>query len=137
MQDIKNIKDQFQKEREKLFRNKKLLIDSLKFCIAYSLLVEEYIYKVLSGKKLDGVLAAAGSFSRRELSPYSDIDLMFIIPEADKNADQIKEFVTSLWDSGIEVSHTVRQFSDINKFLEDDLHAFTQFFETRFLFGKK
>jgi len=59
------------------------------------------------------------------------------LPEADKNADQIKEFVTLLWDSGIEVSHTVRQYSDITKLLEEDLHAFTQFFETRFLFGKK
>jgi len=69
MQDIKDVKSQFQKEREKLFRNKELLIDSLKFCIVYSLLIEENIYKVLSGKKLNGVLAAAGSFSRRELSP--------------------------------------------------------------------
>ena len=47
------------------------------------------------------------------------------------------EIVTSFWDNGIEVSHTVRDFSDIKKYLKEDLHTFTQFFETKFLLGKK
>jgi [protein-PII] uridylyltransferase len=43
--------------------------------------------------------------------------------------------ITSLWDGGIEASHTVRELSDIQKYLSTDLHAFTQFFETRFING--
>jgi [protein-PII] uridylyltransferase len=131
------IKKQFAEEKKKLFNDTKLLEDSFKFCIRYSLLVEEYIFKVLASKKMECVLAAAGSFSRRELSPYSDIDLMFIVDKIDKHRKGIEESVALLWDIGIEISHTVREFSDIDKFLKNDLTSFTQFFETRFLIGNK
>ncbi|MCK7516345.1 MAG: hypothetical protein MZV64_00755 [Ignavibacteriales bacterium] len=74
-----------------------------------------------------------GSFSRRELSPYSDIDLMIISESIEKDDADIKDIITSLWDGGIEASHTVRELSDIQKYLTTDLHTFTQFFETRFI----
>jgi [protein-PII] uridylyltransferase len=137
MQHSLEIKEQFEVEKKRLFDNKELIQDAFKLCIGYSLLVEEFIFKVLSSKKVDFVLAAAGSFSRRELSPYSDIDLMFITENVSENKKDIEESVSLLWDIGIEISHTVREFSDIDKFLKNDLTSFTQFFETRFLFGNK
>ncbi|KAB2847160.1 MAG: HD domain-containing protein [Melioribacteraceae bacterium] len=129
------IKQEFLEEREKLFNNENLVKDSFKFCVRYSLLVEEYIIKILKGIKLKGSLASVGSFSRRELSPFSDIDVMFIFEKVKGNEEAIQECVTKLWDGGIEVSHTVREFSDLKRFLKEDLHAFTQFFETRFIYG--
>ena len=68
-----------------------------------NILVEEFIYRALASKKLDCVIAASGSFSRRELSPYSDIDLMIIFKEIAGNEEQIREVVTLLWDVGIEI----------------------------------
>lgn len=137
MQQLSQIKIEFANEKQKLFSDKKLLRDSFKLCINYSLLIEEYILRLFVNKKIDFVLAAAGSFSRRELSPNSDIDLIFITEEVALNQEVIEESITALWDIGIEMSHTVREFSDINKFLNDDLTSFTQFFETRFLYGNK
>jgi len=137
MQQPFEIRSKFEAEKEILFTNKEIMKDAFKFCINYSILVEEYIFKVLAGKKVNYVLVAAGSFSRRELSPYSDIDLMFIAEEVAPNQKSIEESVTLLWDIGIEISHTVREFSDVDKFLQDDLTSLTQFFETRFLFGNK
>ena len=137
MQETLKIKNQFEKEKEILFNNQEMLEDAFKLCINYSLLVEEYIFKALSKRKVKYVLVAAGSFSRRELSPYSDIDLMFILDKVEGHEKRIEESVTLLWDIGIEISHTVREFSDIEKFLKDDLTSFTQFFETRFLIGNK
>ncbi len=137
MNDIQNIKTQFVEEKELLFNNEEMQKNSFKFCINYSLLVEEFIYRALASKKLNCVLVASGSFSRRELSPYSDIDMMIIFREVEGNEDQIRELVSSLWDMGIEASHTIREFSDIKRFLEEDLTSFTQFFETRFLIGDK
>jgi hypothetical protein len=67
MQHSLEIKEQFEVEKKRLFDNKELIQDAFKLCIGYSLLVEEFIFKVLSSKKVDFVLAAAGSFSRREL----------------------------------------------------------------------
>lgn len=112
------IKQEFLDEREKLFNNESLVKDSFKFCVRYSLLVEEYILKILKGVKLKGSLASVGSFSRRELSPFSDIDVMFIFEKVKGNEEAIQECVTKLWDGGIEVSHTVREFSDLKRFLK-------------------
>lgn len=129
------IKKQFNEEKQQLFGDESLLKDSFKFCMRYSLLVEDYIRRILKDKKIPFAIASSGSFSRRELSPYSDIDLMFICRSIDGNDVIINECVTDLWDCGIEVSHTVRDFSDIIKFLNEDLHAFTQFYETRIILG--
>jgi [protein-PII] uridylyltransferase len=131
------IKQEFIKSRDKLFRNPVLQKDAFRFCVAYTLLVEEHIFMIVGQEKPDFALASAGSFSRRELSPYSDIDIMFIAERIEDSEEKIRSFVQLLWDCGIEVSHTTRDFYDIEKFLNKDLHTFTQFFETRFLLGNE
>jgi [protein-PII] uridylyltransferase len=125
----------FLQAREKLFRDNKRQKDSLKFSMKYSLLVEEYIRRIAGNKKFNFALVSAGSFSRRELSPYSDIDIMIIGDNPDESAEEVSHLLTAFWDNGIEVSHVLRDFSDIGKYLEADLHSFTQFFETRFILG--
>jgi [protein-PII] uridylyltransferase len=132
-----DIKNKFFAKREELFTEHSKQIDSLKFSIEYSFLIEEVIREITSSNKYDFVVASSGSFSRRELSPYSDIDLIFIAESVEPNEKEISNLVTKLWDNGIEVSHTVRDFSDIRKYLFDDLHTFTQFFETRYLLGSE
>jgi [protein-PII] uridylyltransferase len=129
------IKQDFRAKKDTLFSEFTEKNPTLKFSLEYSLLVEEFIRALAMESKYNFTLASAGSFSRRELSPYSDIDLMFITENISDNEKDIVELVTRLWDNGIEVSHTVRDFSDIKKFIDSDLHAFTQFFETRFLLG--
>jgi len=99
--------------------------------------VEEYIYRALPDVKKDCALASVGSFGRRELAPYSDIDIMLIFPKINGNEKIIQNCVTHLWDCGIEASHTVREFDDIQRFIENDLQTATQFFETRFLIGSE
>ena len=129
------IKKGFLKDRENLFAEYNGKSDSFVFSKNYSVLIEDTIRIILGDKKFSFTLASAGSFSRRELSPYSDIDLMIISESIEKDDDQIKELITNLWDGGIEASHTVRELSDIQKYLSPDLHTFTQFFETRFIAG--
>jgi len=129
------LKEKFYQDRERVFNDPELIKDPYKFSMTWSVLVEEYILKALMGLKLNCAVASVGSFARRELSPYSDIDVMFIFEKGSGTDKSIKEAVTILWDSGIEVSHTVREYTDLKKFLKEDLHAFTQFFETRFICG--
>lgn len=131
------LKEKFYEDRNKIFNDPDLLKDPFKFSMSWSVLVEEYILRCLKGIKLNCAVASVGSFARRELSPYSDIDIMIIFEKVAGNEKIIKDSVTVLWDAGIEVSHTVREASDIKKFLKEDLHAFTQFFETRFICGSE
>ena len=135
MSTTKTIASGFLKRKEKLFNQHLEQIDSFHFSVEYSLLVEEFIRTLAGSKKYKFILASAGSFSRRELSPYSDIDLIFIANSVEENEKDISDLVKIFWDSGIEVSHTVRDFNDIDKYLLADLHTFTQFFETRYLLG--
>ncbi len=134
---VENIKKEFLRSRDKLFQGNIRQKDSFQFSVSYSLLVEEYIRRLSGDAKYNFVLASAGSFSRRELSPFSDIDLMFITNSVEENKEDIAKLVTKFWDNGLEASHTVREFSDIEKYLKTDLHTFTQFFETRFLLGSE
>lgn len=131
----KLIKDNFIKRKELLFNQHLTRTDSFNFSVEYSLLVEEFIRALAGSKRYEFILASAGSFSRRELSPFSDIDLIFIAESIEKNEEDVSNLVKTFWDNGIEVSHTVRDFSDIDKYLLSDLHTFTQFFETRYLLG--
>ncbi len=134
---IASLKEDFLKRRDLLFRSILRWDDDLKFSIDYSLLVEEFIRAVAEHNNYNFALASAGSFSRRELSPFSDIDLMFISESVEGNEKDITRLVTKLWDYGVEVSHTVRDYSDLAKYLDDDLHTFTQFIETRYLLGSE
>jgi [protein-PII] uridylyltransferase len=131
----KTIASGFIKRKEQLFNQHLEQIDSFNFSVEYSLLVEEFIRTLAGSKRYKFMLASAGSFSRRELSPYSDIDLIFIANSVEENEEDVSKLVKIFWDSGIEVSHTVRDFNDIDKYLLADLHTFTQFFETRYLLG--
>ena len=128
-------KGQFTASRENFFQKNFLKKNALRASMEFSLLIEEQIHRLANGKKFNFALVSAGSFSRRELSPFSDIDLMFIAHSVSEVKNEISELVQKFWDNGIDVSHTVREFSDIQKFLESDLHTFTQFFETRLLLG--
>ncbi len=125
----------FIKNRDAIFKNKDLWTNPFKFSMSYSLLVEEHIRMLAGSKRYKFAITSAGSFSRRELSPFSDIDIIFITNLVEDHEDDISELVKKFWDNGIEVSHTVREFPDINKYLKQDLHTFTQFFETRLLLG--
>ena len=135
MNTAKIIANSFLKRKEQLFNQHLEQIDSFNFSVEYSLLVEEFIRTLAGSKRYKFILASAGSFSRRELSPYSDIDLIFIANSIEENEEDISKLVKIFWDSGIDVSHTVRNFDDIDKYLLADLHTFTQFFETRYLLG--
>jgi [protein-PII] uridylyltransferase len=131
------LKKIFQERRDKLFAAYSKQADALRFSKEYSLLIEEMIRAVAGNNKYNFAVASAGSFSRREFSPYSDIDIIFIAESVEDNEKEISELVTKFWDNGLEVSHTVRDLTDIQKYKLTDLHTFTQFFETRYLLGSE
>lgn len=128
-------KEKFLTLREDYFQKNYLQKNAYKACLEYSLFIETQIQEIAKSRKYNFALVSGGSFSRRELSPFSDIDLIFITSSIQDVKNDIGELVQKLWDYGIDISHTVRDFADIPKFLETDLHTFTQFFETRLLLG--
>jgi [protein-PII] uridylyltransferase len=91
------------------------------------------------GLAADGALclAAVGGYGRGELHPSSDIDIVILAEtEAEAaNAETISEFVTFLWDIGMEVGHSVRSIADCQREARKDITVATTLFEARRLAG--
>ena len=82
-------------------------------------------------------LIAVGGYGRGELHPCSDIDLMVLLSE-EGNIDvdeAISQFLTSLWDIGLEVGHSVRTPQDCTVQSKDDVTVLTTLMEARLLSG--
>ena len=60
-------------------------------------------------------LVAVGGFGRGALFPYSDIDILILLPADEKIAvslsKKIEQFVASCWDTGLEIGSSVRTVS--------------------------
>ena len=82
-------------------------------------MVDEYIvnsYKQAEIAGCDGriALVALGGYGRKELFPFSDIDLMILYhPKVKKQIGKVTDAVLyPLWDTGLEVGHGVRTVAE-------------------------
>nr|CAA6813557.1 MAG: [Protein-PII] uridylyltransferase (EC [uncultured Thiotrichaceae bacterium] len=83
-------------------------------------------------------LIAVGGYGRREMHPASDIDLLILLQD-DPNQDcqdQLSEFLTFLWDIGLDVGHSVRTMDECLDAAKEDLTVITNLLESRHLAGQ-
>jgi [protein-PII] uridylyltransferase len=82
-------------------------------------------------------VVARGGYGRAELSPYSDIDLLFL---HDWKPGPFVEIVAetilhALWDAGLEVGHAVRNVRECIRMAGDELKEKTAILDCRLLAG--
>ena len=82
-------------------------------------------------------LVAVGGYGRGELHPYSDIDVMLLLPDDMPEAAEegLAAFVTALWDLGLEIGHSVRTVQQCFEQASADLTVATTLMEARLLAG--
>ncbi len=85
----------------------------------------------------DLTLAAVGGYGRGELHPSSDVDLMILLGDQalDTHRAGIEDFLTFLWDIGLEVGHSVRTVEDCAREGAADITIATSLMEARPLMG--
>lgn len=85
----------------------------------------------------DLALVAVGGYGRGELHPYSDIDILILVEEhaTDRFAEALQQFVLLLWDTGVEIGHSVRTLSECVEAAEADITIATNLMESRQLAG--
>ena len=83
-------------------------------------------------------LVGIGGYGRAELSPFSDWDILFLIPDrVDKNVlTALSKFAQLIWDVGGNLGHSVRTVKDARRFFKEDHHARTAFLESRLIAGR-
>jgi len=82
-------------------------------------------------------LIAVGGYGRGELHPYSDVDVMILLPDdlPQGSEDALSGFVAALWDVGLEIGHSVRTVDQCFKEAAADLTVATTLMEARLITG--
>jgi [protein-PII] uridylyltransferase len=116
------------KNAARLLKNQTQLIDKL----LKTVWLQANIYAGCS-------LVAVGGYGRGELFPYSDIDLLILLPDAFAESDnqKIEALIGLLWDIGLHVGHSVRSLSECIDEAKNDVTVQTNLLEARFLTGNK
>ena len=113
-----------------------------------ALLLRLFDYALVSYERNQGplpapvALVALGGYGRRELSPWSDIDVMFLFPTKTKPAavKPLEEHITNeilyiLWDCGLKVGHSTRTVDDVFVEARREIRSKTALLEARFIAG--
>ncbi len=89
-------------------------------------------------------LVALGGYGRRELSPWSDVDVMFLFPTKTKPAEAkpLQEHLTNeilylLWDCGLKVGHSTRTIDDTFTEARKEILSKTALLEARRISGSE
>ena len=135
------LKKKYLNEREKLFVALIKSNDGVNFNKNHTQLVDR-IVKALVKEILNHFpvsnfsLIAVGGYGRQDLSPKSDVDLLFLYQKSNKN---IREFITalnnSLWDLGLEVGISFLTIKQAIIDSKKDIKTVTKFAESRHLIG--
>ena len=62
---------------------------------------------------------AVGGYGRRELYPYSDVDLLLLVSkqvQGDEKRDALSGFLRTLWDNGLRLSQSVHTIAECCQF---------------------
>jgi [protein-PII] uridylyltransferase len=85
-------------------------------------------------------IAAVGGYGRRELFPYSDIDILIVVEnEAVMQAlkDPLSEFLRELWDGSLRVSQSVRTVAECSELHEQNIELHISLLDLRFVCGER
>jgi len=87
--------------------------------------------------KTNATLLAVGGYGRSELHLHSDIDLMVLLDKKfdDQDKEKLSSFLTFLWDSGLDVGHSVRSVKEAVAEAKKDITVISSIVEARAICG--
>jgi [protein-PII] uridylyltransferase len=108
----------------------------------HTMLVDDLIQELnrdlrIGNGDLGMALVAVGGYGRRELTPWSDIDLMFLCQETSSQQliQAVSRVLHALWNLHLEVGHSVRTVDDCFEVSLRDLRTWTAMMDARFVAG--
>ena len=136
--------------KETLEQQTKILYRDFKHDIAVETLIQrrsELIDALLSqsfrhffSDQIDSIsLIAVGGYGRRELLPHSDIDVLLLCSQQTReaNKDVLEAFITFLWDTNLDIGHSVRSLEESVNQAREDITTVTNLMESRLIIGNR
>ena len=138
---IQAIKRQYQEDFERI--NKKFLEshNSQSYTTIHSRIIDEHLKSLWANCNIPGEISliAVGGYGREELFPYSDIDILILIPNKNtkETNEKVSSFITACWDIGMKIGHSVRTLKDTRFEIHKDIKTTTNLLESRLIKGSK
>jgi [protein-PII] uridylyltransferase len=95
-----------------------------------------HVWNACLGELPGAALFAVGGFGRGLLFPYSDVDLLALVEEAEPaRLRALEHFFATLWDVGLKVGHALRDPAQCRELAARDVSVFTSLLDARRLVG--
>ena len=109
--------------------------------IGYAMTIDHLLWHAWYNHQLNTcnvTLLAVGGYGRTELHPQSDIDLMILLgnQHSSETEDKLKTFLTFLWDTSLDIGHSVRSVKEAVAEARKDITVITSLLEARVICGK-
>jgi [protein-PII] uridylyltransferase len=108
---------------------------------SHTMLVDRVLKSVWSEVPMPArlTLLAVGGYGRGQLFPYSDVDVLFLLPEdlQESDKEKVSELVGTLWDIGLEIGHSARSVAQCVTEAAQDITVETNLLEARYLAGSR
>jgi len=135
------LKKKYKQKRDTLFNELISSNDGFKFNNHHTKLVDSIVREIVESINQkyyveDFSLIAVGGYGREDLSPKSDVDLLFLYKKSNKNIKNlITELNNNLWDVGLEVGISFLTLKQAIIDSKKDIKTVTKFAESRHLIG--
>lgn len=82
---------------------------------------------------------AVGGYGRAEMAPFSDIDLLFLMPEnpSDRASEIVETMLYMFWDMRLKIGHATRTVSECLRLGKEDYTIRTALLEARLVTGDR
>lgn len=94
-----------------------------------------------AGMPAGAALVAVGGYGRGELFPYSDVDVLVLLPADAAGGDALRAsvegFITACWDIGLEIGSSVRTLDECIEEAQRDVTVQTALLEARLICGAR
>ena len=142
------LKKFYENRNKKLLDNFKKKNNGLELANTRSNLLDQIISKCYNyyflelkknSKNFRCSIVATGGFGRKELAPYSDIDILFLHSLKSKKdlEDFVKFVLHTLWNLGLKVGYATRTPKECILYSKKKLDVCTSILESRFIVGDK
>lgn len=101
-------------------------------------MVQTYLHPLPNPTSAEKIsIVAVGGYGRGEMAPFSDVDLLFLMPYklTPWGESVVESTLYVLWDLKLKVGHATRTVDECIRLGREDLTIRTALLEARFLFG--